>query len=69
MSAKFLNVRRKRYIPKVLISAIFRGKSAKAAGFISKFTPDQGIYVLQGLSFIVLGILLRAIAVGADLHR
>lgn len=46
-------------IPRVLISALWRGNIAKDVAGLAAFTPDDDVYFLQGLSFVALGFVIQ----------
>jgi hypothetical protein len=51
----------KRQIPFVLLNAIWRGRAAKAAAVVADLIPERSLSVLQGLSLITVGFILRTL--------
>ena len=45
----------------ILFSALHRGKVAKGAATLGQRSPELALDVLQGLAFVALGFLLRAV--------
>jgi hypothetical protein len=47
-------------IPKVILSATARGKAARRAAHLAQFFSEENfIYILQGFSLIMIGIMLQ----------
>jgi hypothetical protein len=58
MASRYTNVYLTQ-IPTVMISSLWRGDAARDASDISDLTKEKALSILQGLSFLVVGFILR----------